>query len=53
MSAKMHHLFNIVAGFFIIWGGLTSVLASINYISFPVFILGLIAYGLNQGGRHV
>ena len=48
MSAKIKHAINIIAGFLIIWGGWTCIVADINYICLPAFMLGLVAYMLNN-----
>lgn len=48
MSAKIKHAVNILAGFLIIWGGWNCIVAEINYICLPAFLLGLVAYMLNN-----
>lgn len=54
MSAKIKHAINIVSGFLIIWGGWTCIVAEINYICLPVFMLGVVAYMLNnEEGEYV
>ena len=48
MSAKIKHAINIIAGFLIVWGGWTCIVADVNYICLPAFMLGLAAYMLNN-----